>query len=160
MAGSTTKKVAIRRFDRESLTGFVNPQSYLRPGGVELLTPGGTVSVVPYADIKVVCFVKDFEAVDPEQEKKLFNTRPKIDGLWVRMQLRDGEIMDGILSNNLVEVPPEGFTVTPPDSNSNNQKLFIPRAALQRLNVLGVVGSALNRRKPKPVSPAQIGLFD
>ena len=41
MAGSTTKKVLIRRFDREALTGFVNAQSYLQPAGVELLSPSG-----------------------------------------------------------------------------------------------------------------------
>ena len=160
MAGSTTKKVLIRRFDREPLTGFVNSQTYLQPGGVELLTPSGTLSMVPYSDIKVVCFVKDFDSPESGQEKKVFNTRPKTDGLWVRMHLRDGEILDGILSNNLLLLTPEGFTVTPPDAYSNNQKLFVPRAALSLFNVLGVVGSPLTRRKPKPAPEGQIGLFE
>ena len=160
MAGSTAKKVLIRRFDREPLTGFVNPQTYLQPDGVELLTTSGTLSVVPYAEIKVVCFVRDFESVEPSQERKVFNTRPKTDGLWVRMQLRDQEVLDGILSNNLLQLTPEGFTVTPPDAYSNNQKLFIPRAALAQVNVLGVVGSPLTRRKPKTPPQGQIGLFE
>ena len=160
MAASTAKKVVIRRFDREPLTGFVNAQSYLQPQGVELLTPGGACIVAPYSEIKVVCFVRDFDSVEPTQEKKVFNTRPKTDGLWVRMQLRDGEVLDGILSNNLLQITPEGFTVTPPDAYSNNQKLFVPRAALSQLNVLGVVGSPLTRRKPKPVPEGQIGLFE
>lgn len=160
MAGSTAKKVLIRRFDREPLTGFVNPLTYLQPEGVELLTPSGTLSVVPYPEIKMVCFVRDFGSVEPSQERKVFNTRPKTDGLWVRMQLRDNEILDGILSNNLLQLTPEGFTVTPPDAYSNNQKLFIPRAALAQVNVLGVVGSPLTRRKPKPAPQGQIGLFE
>jgi len=160
LAASTAKKVVIRRFDREPLTGFVNAQSYLQPQGVELLTPGGACIVAPYSEIKVVCFVRDFDSVEPTQEKKVFNTRPKTDGLWVRMQLRDGEVLDGILSNNLLQITPEGFTVTPPDAYSNNQKLFVPRAALSQLNVLGVVGSPLTRRKPKPVPEGQIGLFE
>ena len=160
MAGSTAKKVLIRRFDREPLTGFVNAHSYLQADGVELLTPGGALSVVPYSEIKVVCFVKDFDSVEPAQERKVFNTRPKTDGLWVRMQLRDGEVLDGILSNNLLQIVPEGFTVTPPDAYSNNQKLFVPRAALSHFNVLGVVGSPLTRRKAKPAPPDQIGLFE
>ncbi len=160
MAASTAKKVLIRRFDREPLTGFVNAQSYLQPQGVELLTPGGACLVVPYSEIKVVCFVRDFGSVEPTQEKKVFNTRPKTDGLWVRMELRDGEVLDGILSNNLLQLTPEGFTVTPPDAYSNNQKLFVPRAALSQLNVLGVVGSPLTRRKPKPAPEGQIGLFE
>ena len=160
MAASTAKKVVIRRFDREPLTGFVNAQTYLQPQGVELLTPGGACIVAPYSEIKVVCFVRDFGSVEPTQEKKVFNTRPKTDGLWVRMQLRDGEVLDGILSNNLLQLTPEGFTVTPPDAYSNNQKLFVPRAALSQLNVLGVVGSPLTRRKPKPAPEGQIGLFE
>jgi len=160
LAASTAKKVLIRRFDREPLTGFVNAQSYLQPQGVELLTPGGACLVVPYSEIKVVCFVRDFGSVEPTQEKKVFNTRPKTDGLWVRMELRDGEVLDGILSNNLLQLTPEGFTVTPPDAYSNNQKLFVPRAALSQLNVLGVVGSPLPRRKPKPAPEGQIGLFE
>lgn len=160
MAGSTTKKVVIRRFDREPLTGFVNPLTYLLAEGIELLTPSGTVSVVPYPDIKTVCFVKDFDSSEPDQEKKVFQNRPKMDGLWVRMQLRDAEILDGILSNNLLQLGGEGFTVVPPDPNSNNQKLFVPRAALRQIHVLGVVGSPLKPRKSKPVSKDQGRLFD
>jgi hypothetical protein len=160
LAASTAKKVLIRRFDREPLTGFVNAQTYLQPQGVELLTPGGALIVAPYSEIKVVCFVRDFGSVEPTQEKKVFNTRPKTDGLWVRMLLRDGEVLDGILSNNLLQFTPEGFTVTPPDAYSNNQKLFVPRAALTEVSVLGVVGSPLTRRKPKPAPEGQIGLFE
>jgi hypothetical protein len=160
LAASTAKKVLIRRFDREPLTGFVNGQTYLQPQGVELLSPGGTLFVVPYSEIKVVCFVRDFDSVEPAQERKVFNSRPKTDGLWVRMHLRDGEVLDGILSNNLLQFTPEGFTVTPPDAYSNNQKLFVPRAALTQVNVLGVVGSPLTRRKPKPAPEGQIRLFE
>jgi hypothetical protein len=138
----------------------VNGQSYLQPQGVELMTPGGTVVVVPYSEIKVVCFVRDFGSVEPTLEKKVFNTRPKTDGLWVRMELRDGEVLEGILPNNLLQLTAEGFTVTPPDAYSNNQKLFVPRAALTQINVLGVVGSPLTRRKQKPAPESQIGLFE
>jgi hypothetical protein len=83
-----------------------------------------------------------------------------MDGLWVRVKFRDGEVMDGILANNLLLIESQGFTVVPPDPYSNNQRLFLPRAALAELQVLGVVGSPLRRRKPKPVPKEQIGLFD
>lgn len=159
MAVSTTKKVRISRFDREALVGFVNPQTYLKSSGVEFLTPDGTFSVVPYIEVKTVQFVKDFEPQDPA-ERKVFSTRPKMDGLWVRIKFRDGEVMDGILANNLLLMEPQGFTLVPPDPYANNQRLFIPRNALIELQVLGVVGSPLGRRKPKPVAKEQIGLFD
>ena len=160
MAGSTSKKVRISRFDREPLLGYVNPQTYLRPAGVELLTPDGNFTVVSYQEIKSVQFVRDFEPPDPATERKVFNTRPKMDGLWVRVKFRDGEVMDGILANDLLLLDPHGFTVVPPDPYSNNQRLFLPRAALSELQVLGVVGSPLRRRKPKAAPKEQIGLFD
>ena len=160
MAGSTSKKVRISRFEREPLLGYVNSLTYLRPGGVELLTPDGNYSVVPYDEVKAVQFVKDFEPPDPASERKVFSTRPKMDGLWVRVKFRDGEVMDGILANNLLLVESQGFTVVPPDPYSNNQRLFLPRAALIELQVLGVVGSPLRRPKAKPVAKEQIGLFD
>jgi len=160
LAVSTTKKVRISRFDREPLLGFVNPQTYLRPNGVELLTPDGNFALLPYDEIKAVQFVKDFDPPDPGSERKVFSTRPKMDGLWVRVKFRDGEVMDGILANNLLLVEAQGFTVVPPDPYSNNQRLFLPRIALAELQVLGVVGSPLRRRKPKVVPKGQIGLFD
>lgn len=160
MAGSTTKKVVVRRFEREPILGFVNAQSYLQPSGVEILTPSGALSLVPYSEVKSVCFVRDFDAAEPAADRKIFNTRPKMDGLWVRMKFRDGEVMDGILSNNLLQWESYGFTVIPPDPYSNNQRVFLPRAALSEFHVLAVVGSPLTRRKPKPAPKEQIELFE
>jgi len=68
--------------------------------------------------------------------------------------------MEGILPNNLLNLEPYGYTVTPPDPYANTQKIWIPRAALQSVEVLGVVGSAVKARKPKPAAKEQIGLFD
>ncbi|MGO4883357.1 MAG: DUF6982 domain-containing protein [Bryobacteraceae bacterium] len=160
MAGSTSKKVRISRFEREPLLGYVNPLTYLRPTGVELLTPEGNYAVVPYDEVKSVQFVRDFDPPEPGAERKVFSTRPKMDGLWVRVKFRDGEVMDGILANNLLLIESQGFTIVPPDPYSNNQRLFLPRAALAELQVLGVVGSPLRRRKPKPASKEQISLFE
>ena len=159
MAASTTKKAVIRRFDKESLAGYVNPTSYLQPGGVELLSAQGDISAVPYDEIKTISFVRDFET-GAETGRRVFQTRPKMAGLWVSFQFRDGEVMEGILPNNLLQLEHYGFTVIPPDSYGNSHRVFIPRVALRSVEVLGVVGSPLQRRKPKPVPKEQIGLFD
>jgi hypothetical protein len=160
LARSTTKKVLIRRFEREPLVGFVNPEVYQRAEGIEVLTTGGSLSMVPYDEVKSVCFVRDFEGAEQEPERKVFNTRPKTDGLWVRMTFRDDEVMEGVLANNLLQLDAYGFTVVPPDPYSNNQRIFLPKAALKELQVLGVVGSPLKRRKAKPAAKEQIGLFE
>jgi hypothetical protein len=81
-------------------------------------------------------------------------------GLWVSLRFRDGEVMEGILPNNLLQVEHHGFAVVPPDPSGNRQRVFVPRAALQSVEVLGVVGSPLRKRKAKPAPAGQIGLFD
>ena len=160
MAGSTTKKAVIRRFDRESLAGYVNPVTYQQDTGVELLSADGNVATVPYAEIKTVSFVRDFETAAHEPTRWVFNTRPKMEGLWISFEFRDGEVMQGVMPNNLLPVDPHGFTVIPPDPYSNQQRVFIPRLALRSVEVLGVVGSPLKKRKPKAPAKEQIGLFD
>jgi hypothetical protein len=159
LASSTTKKALVRRFDRETLCGFVNPGAYLLENGIELLTPSGTISLVPYLEVKTVSFVKEFDA--DSQPAKIFNTRPKMDGLWVRMTFRDGDIMDGILPNNLVHWERQGYSFVPPEPYSNNQKVFVPREALSSISVLGVVGSPLTKTKRQKVElKDQPTLFD
>ena len=159
MASSTTKKAVIRRFDRESLSGYVNPISYQQLTGIELLSAEGNIATVPYQEIKTVSFVREFGSGD-EELRRAFHTRPKMAGLWVSFRFRDGETLEGVMPNNLLPAEPHGFTVIPPDPYSNHQRVFIPRAALQAVEVLGVVGSPLQRRKGKPESKEQIGLFD
>ena len=159
MAGSTTKKAVIRRFDREALSGYLNPSTYQQLTGVELLSEDGNVATVPYDEIKTVLFVRDFDAAE-DTARRVFNTRPKMEGLWVSFLFRDGEVMEGVMPNNLLPAEPHGFTVIPPDPYSNHQRLFIPRSALRSVEVLGVVGSPLKKRKPKAPPKEQIGLFE
>ena len=159
MAGSTTKKAVIRRFDRESLPGYVNPLTYQQATGVELLSADGNLVLVPYPEIKTVSFVREFDSGD-ETTRLVFNTRPKMEGLWVSFHFRDGEIMEGVMPNNLLSLDPYGFTVIPPDPYSNHQRVFVPRTALQSVQFLGVVGSPLKKRKPKLPAREQIGLFE
>jgi hypothetical protein len=160
LAVSTHKKVLVLRFDRETLPGFVNPQGYLLAGGLELMTQSGSVSLVPYDEVKLVCFVRDFGQGEPRKELRLFTTRPKLEGLWLRMYFRDGDVMDGILSNNLLQLDAFGFSVVPPDPGFQNQRVFVPKAALSRMEVLGVVGSPLRApRKPKLPVKEQIEMF-
>ena len=160
MASSTNKKVVVSRFDREPLSGFVNPQSYLQPAGIELLTPTGSVLQIAYADVKLVSFVRDFGEPESKLETRQFTSRPKTAGLWVRLQFRDGDAMDGLLPNNLLQIENYGFTMIPPDPGFQNQRIFVPRSALREVQVLGVVGSPLRKRKTKAVSQEQIEMFD
>jgi hypothetical protein len=156
--GSTTKKAVLRRFEKESLAGYLNPLTFLQLTGIELLSPEGNVVLVPYSDVKTVAFVRDFESAS-EPGRQFFQTRPKMEGLWVRLEYRDGDVTEGILPNNLLQIETYGFTIIPPEAYGNTQRLFVPRPALRSLQVLGVIGSPL-KKKAKPAAKDQIGLFE
>lgn len=149
----------ITRFEREILLGFVSPATYLTPAGLELLSISGTVLIVPYDEIKTVSFVRDFRQGEPRKEMRAFTARPKMEGLWLRMRFRDGDSMDGVLSNNLLLLDGNGFTVIPPDPGFQNQRIFVPRAALAQVQVLGVIGSPLRASRRKAAVKDQIELF-
>jgi uncharacterized protein DUF6982 len=126
--------------------------------GIELLSADGNVSSLPYSEIKTISFVREF-AAGGELERRVFNARPKMEGLWVSFQFRDGDAMEGVMPNNLLQVETYGFTAIPPDPYGNQQRIFVPRQAVTSVEVLGVVGSPLKKRKPQAPSRDQIELF-
>jgi len=149
VALTTNKRVLLARFDRETLAGFVQTPGAFGADSIELLTPDGALLQIPYSETKVLCFVRDFEAGETWREHRAFSTRPKSPGLWVRLLFRDGDSVEGMLANNLMLVEPVGFSIVPPDPTFQNQKLFVPRAALADVQVLGVIGSPLKRPAKK-----------
>ena len=161
MSTSTHKKVILKRINLEPLRGWVNPAAYLVDDGVEIMTQDGQVAVLPYEQVKAVHFVRDFEEKSDEQARKVFASRPKLEGLWLRLRFKDQEVIEGILPNNLLTLEPRGFMITPPDPFANSQKIFVPREALAELAVLGVIGSAAapSRKKKAAASEKQIRLF-
>ena len=93
------------------------------------------------ASVKSVYFVREFpDAFQPE--RKVFLSRPKLDGLWVRLRFRDEDVMEGIVANDLLDLLDNAVQLTPPDLHGNTLRLFIPRSALAEMKVLGVVGAA------------------
>jgi hypothetical protein len=150
MAASTNKKVLVSRFDRETLAGFTQSTGSPEADALELLTPEGGLLRVPYLEIKAVCFVRDFEGGETWREHRSFLTRPKSAGLWLRLRFRDGDSIEGMAGNNLLQLAASGFSIVPPDPTFQNQRIFVPKTALTEVQVLGVIGSPLRRRVAKP----------
>jgi hypothetical protein len=158
LSGSTTKKVVLERFDRSPVRGFVNPQNYLHPEGVEIMTPDGSVGQVPYGQVKAVSFVRDLEGPGVLGERREFMVRPKTAGLWVELRFRDGDKLEGVMANNLLLLDASGYGLTPPEAAGNAQRVFVPRQALEEVAVLGVVGGKRKRTERAP-EVQQIRLF-
>jgi hypothetical protein len=143
---STHKKVVVLLLDRTAVRGYLNPAALGRSDEIGLLSLDGEQKSIRLGDVKSVYFVREFK--DPfEPERKTFLSRPKLDGLWVRLRFRDDDVMEGIVSNNLLDLLDTGVRLTPPDLHGNVLHMFIPRTALAEMKVLGVVGVA--RRAPR-----------
>lgn len=148
---STHKKVVVFRLDHTPVKGYVNAASLGHGEVIDVLTPEGEHRPIPADRVKCVYFVREFDA-DFELERKTFLSRPKLDGLWVRLHFRDEDVMEGIVSNDLLDLLNSGVQLTPPDLHGNTLRLFVPRSALLEMKVLGVVGAA--RRAPRrPAEP-------
>jgi hypothetical protein len=142
------------------LKGYLNPAALARAEAFDLLTPDGEHVSVAMASVKSVYFVREFPDVF-QPERKVFLSRPKLDGLWVRLRFRDEDVMEGIVANDLLDLLDNAVQLTPPDLHGNTLRLFIPRSALAEMKVLGVVGAA--RRTPRAagaVAASQSKLFN
>jgi len=138
---STLKKVAVLMLDRTVFKGYLNPGSLGRTESIDLLTLDGEHRPIKLDGVKSISFVREF--TEPfEPERKAFLSRPKLDGLWVRLRFQDDDVMEGIVPNDLLGLLDAGVHLTPPDLNSNNWRMYFPRSALREMTVLGVVGAA------------------
>ena len=155
---STHKKVIVVLADKRTVRGYLNPSRLGQSDPIDLLTPDGEHQAVPLERIRSIYFVREFSD-DFEPERKAFLSRPKLDGLWVRLRFKDAETLEGVIPNDLLSVLDNGLQITPPDLNSGSDRIFVPRAALAEVTVLGVVGIA--RRKPASAAlAAQPRLFN
>jgi hypothetical protein len=153
---STHKKVVVVLLDRTEHRGFLNPSKLTEGDSLALLTQMGEHEEIPAKDVRAIYFVREFTD-DFEPERKAFLSRPKLDGLWVRLKFQDDEVIEGVVPNDLLTLLDHGVQITPPDLHGSTLRIFIPRTALAEMTVLGVVGIA--RRKPAAPAGAQPKLF-
>jgi hypothetical protein len=155
---STHKKVVVRKMDRDSVNGYLAPTHFVREGKLELLNTAGNVVAIDLSDIKVVYFVREFGEAE-SLPRKTFTTRPRTEGLWVRLRFRDSETIEGLMPNDLSSNLAEGFLINPPDLRSNTQRMFVPRSALESLTVLAVIGAGRRQRRGMADDSQQVTMF-
>ena len=131
--------------DKEAIRGYLSPTRLGQADPIDVLTPDGEHQQIPLGKVRAIYFVREFSD-DFEPERKAFLSRPKLDGLWVRLRFMDSDTLEGVVPNDLLSLLDNGLQITPPDLNSATDRIFVPRSALSEVTVLGVVGIA--RRKP------------
>jgi hypothetical protein len=68
--------------------------------------------------------------------------------------------MEGMAANDLSLLGLEGLLLTPPDTRSNTQRIYVPRSALTGLQVLAVIGGQSRRKSASlPLDSQQKYLF-
>ncbi len=102
---------------------------------MEILDLTGKVVTLGWETVKWVCYVRDFPAGEQNNPERLlqkrFAVRPRSAGLWLRMTLTDGDELEGLAANDRSLIEGAGLMVTPPDTRSNTQRIYVPRAAIQ-----------------------------
>jgi hypothetical protein len=163
---SARKPVIVRKFSRDWFAGYVGAEFGQAKPELEILDQAGKVVRVGWEQVKWMCFVRAFPAgpadqADPERlVRKRFTLRPRTAGLWLRLTLTDGDELEGLAANDRSLVEGAGLLLTPPDTRSNTQRIFVPRQAIQTLEVLSLIGAASRKRAeiPRP-SGEQRDLF-
>jgi hypothetical protein len=156
---SAHKKVIVRRFTGETLPGYLPLSAFVRNRGIELLDLSGRVIPLLLNDIKHVCYVRDFnlhDTVNPERlTRRTFLARPRTEGLWLRMTFRSGDVFEGLAPTDAAllddVINDSGLHLTPPDTRSNTQRVYVPRTSLTELQLLAVITTP-SRRKPLPAA--------
>lgn len=164
---SSRKKVLVRRFSGDAVPGYLPSGGFIHAGAVELLDLGGRILPLPLSDIKHISFVRDFnltDSVTPERlTRRTFLARPRTEGLWVRLTFRTGDQFEGLAPTDLSLldglIDDAGIFVVPPDTRSNTQRLFIPRAALSDLQLVAVITTP-SKKQQIAERPAKESLQD
>ena len=108
------------------------------PPQVALELLDGGKRVIDLHGAKALFFVKTLEGRTDYVEVKFFERNPQIEGLWIKIRFKDGEITEGIVHNSLPFVSDNGFFLRPPDPHSNNRVVFVMKTFLNDFRVLGI----------------------
>jgi hypothetical protein len=164
---NTRKKVIVRRFSGDTLPGYLSHAAFVRNNSIDLLDLSGRILPLPLNDIKTISYVRDFNLADTQNPERLtrraFLARPRSEGLWLRVTFRSGDLLEGLAptDRSLLDalIDDAGLILTPPDTRSNTQRLYVPRAAITELLLLAVITSP-SRRQPLARRPAKEALQD
>jgi hypothetical protein len=162
---SVRKPVIVRKFSRDWYAGYASASLGQNAPELEILDQTGKVLRIGWEQVKWVCYVRDFPSPATDQANperlmhKRFSVRPRTAGLWLRMTLQDGDELEGLAANDLSLVQGAGLLLTPPDTRSSTQRIYVPRTAIQTLEVVSLIGAPGRRRAEAAAREKELELF-
>jgi hypothetical protein len=153
---SHRKPVIVRKLSRDWCAGYAGNDFGQGAADLEILDLNGRVLRMGWDQVKWVCYVREIagtsltgESANPERLlHKRFAIRPRTAGVWLRMTLLDGDELEGLAANDRSLIDGAGLLLTPPDTRSNTQRIYVPRTAIQTLEVLGLIGAGTRKGLP------------
>jgi hypothetical protein len=163
---SSRKPVIVRKFSRDWCAGYAGAAFGRDSAELEILDLTGKVVRIGWEQVKWVCYVRDLPSSSGDQAnperllRRRFSIRPRTAGVWLRLKLSDGDELEGLAANDLTLVDGAGLLLVPPDTRSNTQRIYVPRQAIQALEVLSLIGASGRKRAVAlPIEPGQPELF-
>lgn len=128
-------KVVARYSDGRIVRGSTGDFSPLKDS-FHIAVPGSQERpvTVNLTELKALFFVRDLIGDPRHEERKEFDPEKPVVGRKVRVEFRDGEVLVGTTQAYQPDRP--GFFLVPVDRESNNERLYIPRAAVRRVELL------------------------
>jgi hypothetical protein len=155
---SARKPVIVRKFSRDWFAGYAGADFGQQEPELEILDLTGKVVRVRWEQVKWVCYVRDLpggssDQTNPERLiRRRFSLRPRAAGLWLRLTLIDSDELEGLAANDRTLIDGAGLLLTPPDTRSNTQRIYVPRQAIQNLEVVSLIGAGRKRVEgPRPL---------
>lgn len=144
------QKIVVQ-FGERSVKGFLEspgwmPQAFAsgaaRNGALENLRirhlDSGKVEEIPIGNVKAVFYVRSFEGDPGHANLNFYSRAPIADGIWMRVEFRDGEVMEGLVLNSLQYLVEPGFFILPTSPDSNNELVYVLKSWLADHRVLGL----------------------
>jgi hypothetical protein len=160
---SLRKPVIVRKFSRDWFAGYAGLGFGQDAVELEVLDLTGKVLRVGWEQVKWVCYVRDLPAGEQANPERLlhkkFAIRPRTAGVWLRMTLTDGDEIEGLAANDRTLLEGAGLLLTPPDTRSNTQRIYLPRQAIQTLEVMGLIGASGRHKAGAKPAEKQPELF-